>query len=128
MEFTCTVCGDSDDTRRWVRGALLPGLCHTCTFWQEWVNRFARGKPHEYAIIDGTTYSIGSEEDGARYGRGFGGARFVIVFDDGARIVTTNLWHGGEVPERWAAQLPNNARFENGEKWHNYGGTLVLGR
>ena len=38
-------------------------------------------------------------------------------FDDGTRVITTNLWCQGEPDEHWKDKFPNNAHFENNLKW-----------
>lgn len=74
-------------------------------------------------MIDGTHYVIESENDNFR---GFGGARFQIEFNDGTKVITTNLWCQGEPKGYWRTQFPDNARFENNLKWTNINGTKYL--
>ena len=49
--------------------------------------------------------------------RGYGGKKFIILFDNGGRIITTNLWHQGTIPKWFEEYLPDNAVFEEGEPW-----------
>ena len=63
-------------------------------------------------IIGGNCYTIGDENKTGF--RGFGGAKFKIkitkatkVYNEGEIIVTTNLWHRGEVPDKY--KVENNA-------------------
>jgi len=44
--------------------------------------------------------------------RGFGGKEFKITFKDGREMTCNNLWHRGEIPERFLERLPDNAVFE----------------
>jgi hypothetical protein len=62
-------------------------------------------------VIGGKHYRLGSEYEGSGAFKGHGGARFVIETADGTRVVTTNLWYQGEVPEHFRDRLPDNARF-----------------
>ena len=63
-------------------------------------------------VLHGTHYVIAPEDDPDPF-RGFAGVRFQIEFNDGTRVVTTNLWCQGEPNEHWKDKFPNNARFEN---------------
>ena len=45
------------------------------------------------------------------YFKGFGGREFKILFDDGRKVVSQNLWHQGNIPESHRKRLPNNAKF-----------------
>lgn len=67
-------------------------------------------------MIDGTHYVICDEDSKSSF-RGFGGAKFQIEFNDGTRVVTTNLWCQGEPKGFWKQHFPDNARFENNLKW-----------
>ena len=42
------------------------------------------------------------------------GRRFDIEFFDGRRVTTHDLWSGSDIPERYRAHLPDNARFLGG--------------
>lgn len=86
---------------------LMPGLCHTCTFWTE--KTVFLSTPH-VARIDGKHYSIGPENVGP-FMRGMGGREFIIKFDDGRTVTTTNLWSQGSIPDNFKALLPDNAVF-----------------
>jgi hypothetical protein len=68
----------------------------------------------EYAvIIGGNCYHIGEEEKTGGF-RGFGGMKFKIKilkdtprYKAGEVIMTTNLWHRGEIPKEFSVE--NNA-------------------
>lgn len=96
------------------------GECFECSFWRDRLPLV--GKPN-IAIIDGTFYTI-DDEDSKDPFRGFGGDKFVIRFKDGREITTTNLWCGGDIPEYWKPQFPNNADFD--WKWKKIGNTNCL--
>jgi len=105
--FICPVCGKADSPTNWI-GGLPKELCFNCSFWTEVIEEYKKGNK---VVIDGHAYVIGNEE--ARGGfRGFGGRSFIIEFYDSRQtIVSTNLWHNGEIPKRFRDKLPDNARF-----------------
>lgn len=82
--------------------------------------------PYTWCIINGTHYVIEPEDDPETYFRGFGGAKFQIEFNDGYRVVTTNLWCQGEPSEEWRDKFPDNARFERNFKWKKIGNCSYL--
>lgn len=84
------------------------GECFECSLWRERLPLV--GRP-DVAIIDGTMYTIGDENDPSPF-RGFGGDKFVIHFKDGREVITTNLWCGGDISEHWRPQFPDNADFD----------------
>lgn len=63
-------------------------------------------------IVGHTVYTIEPETDAPGYCKGFGGRRWDIVFLDGRRVTTTNLWHGSTVPPKWRERWPDTARFD----------------
>lgn len=86
------------------------GMCSGCAFWQSQLDADKK-RPNDFAIINGTHYRIGDENE--RYDRGFGGQKFTIKFNDGRVVVTTNLWHQGPIPESWRNLMPDNATSPN---------------
>ena len=84
------------------------GECFECSLWRERLSLV--GNP-DVAIIDGTFYTIGDENDPSPF-RGFGGDKFVIRFKDGREVITTNLWCGGHISEHWKPQFLDNADFD----------------
>lgn len=110
----CVECGEDDEA-----GYVEPiksnmvkrSLCFTCLFWTEYVERY--GQPDQ-AVVDFKHYVIGDEQqEGNRRWRGFGGSPFIIRFFDGRVVRSTNLWHQGEIPERFRERMPNNAEFQS---------------
>ena len=90
-------------------------LCFKCNFWRETV---VIKDSSNVVRIDGRHYIIGKEkEESSSAFKGFGGSKFVIVFNDGRRIKSTNLWHQGTIPEHFKERLPDNAKFERSIKW-----------
>lgn len=61
-------------------------------------------------IVNHNAYYIGDESSKSLF-RGYGGRKFHIKFFDGREVVTTNLWHNGEVPEEYYSRIPDNAIF-----------------
>lgn len=108
-EDLCPGC--HEPRREWGHGEQeksYPNGCFTCQFWTEKMVPHFRDSPMT-ARIGGRHYRIGPERAGGF--RGFGGARFIIQFHDGRKVVTTNLWSQGEIPEAYREQLPDNATF-----------------
>lgn len=83
------------------------GLCFTCLFWEK---RKEIKDRHDVARINGTHYQIARDDPNA-YFKGFGGREFKILFNDGRRVITHNLWCQGNIPERFRDELPDNAVF-----------------
>lgn len=96
------------------------GECFVCSLWRERLSLV--GKPN-IAIIDGTFYTIGDEDDPSPF-RGFGGDKFVIKFKDGREVTTTNLWCGGDISDAWKSKFPNNADFD--WQWKKIGNNNYL--
>lgn len=98
--------------------------CFTCNHWLEVIERYKSG---DLLVIDGTTYhDAGRSSEPRRSFLGFGGREFQIQTQDGKIIRTNNLWCGGEIPERWRPQLPDNAKFLDGKHWVEVAGTRFL--
>lgn len=72
---------------------------------QRIVDRKSQDDPR-LVIAQGRAYSIGSSDD---YPKGFCGARWLVRFLDGRRVITDSLWSMGEIPIDWRRQLPDNA-------------------
>ena len=85
----------------------------TSSFWKEKMADEVR-LSEKTARIDGVHYTIARETDDNRAFRGYGGARFVIQFNDGRRVVTTNLWCQGRIPMAYRDVLADNAKFVEG--------------
>ena len=105
----CPTCGKEIGTSVSDERSLIEnGECFSCSIWRERLSLV--GRP-DIAIIDGTFYTIGDENDPSPF-RGFGGDKFVIKFKDGREVTTTNLWCGGNIDEHWKSQFPDNASFD----------------
>ena len=122
----CRICGCEEHPNRFInaKDLIAECMCFSCDLWNRRVEEY-KNSAHSIPIIDGIYYSIG-DEDSKSISRGFGGARFQIEFNDGFKVVSTNLWCGSEVPEIWKDKLPDNARFENNLKWQKIGQNSYL--
>ena len=124
----CKVCGEEIHQRYYkdTQDAMNEHqMCFNCNFWREKIEQDAQQPPHKVAIIDGTHYYIDDENIVSEF-RGFGGAKFNIIFNDGTKITTTNLWCQGDIPEKWRPYFPDNAKFEEDLKWTKIGNCQYL--
>ena len=123
----CKICGKEISENRYINDKELQEhqMCFSCNFWRNMLEEDAKRPLHTYCMIDGTHYVIGPEDDKSQF-RGFGGAKFQIIFDDGTKVITTNLWCQGEPDEHWKDKFPNNAHFENNLKWTKIGNCFYL--
>ena len=117
----CPTCNKELGTNNFIssdeRSMKEHGECFECSLWRERLPLV--GNP-DVAIIDGTMYTIGDENDSSPF-RGFGGDKFVINFKNGRQVTTTNLWCGGHISDTWRPQFPDNADFDwNWKKIGNY--------
>ena len=87
--------------------AYLEQNCFDCSFWLEKITMPEEDK-NRRVIVAGQHYMVGTNTSGPR---GFGGRRYIIHFNDGRTVETCNLWYQGEIPEKFRAWLPDNARF-----------------
>lgn len=90
-------------------------VCFTCLFWLE---RTERVNDPAIAVVDGKFYTIAEEpsgDDRFRPGLGYGGRRFDIEFHDGRKVVSHNVWFGGEIPAHFRDRLPDNAKVTENE-------------
>lgn len=104
--YICRACGclhdrsyDPDYSSRMEK----EHLCFICTVWAIYAEE------ENPMVIDGHRYTVGNESSSVF--RGFGGRRFEIQYFTGEKIVTTNLWHQGEVPAYFRERIPDTARF-----------------
>lgn len=112
-EFDCVFCGEHVANKAWLgreshqRNALK--TCFGCGFWIDLLT-----KPHENAIVtlDYVHYVASDWQVKPRSGLGvgFSGRPFVVIFLDGTRRWTNNLWHQGEIPSHFHKYFPPNAR------------------
>lgn len=82
--------------------------CYNFYFWDSLAARMVHNRFHEYVIVNGEIYQIGSDDDSPR---GFGGRHWAIRFNDGYYIETNSLWYRGKLPERLIPDFSDNAIF-----------------
>lgn len=87
------VCGKNFDTSPLDSKSICSDECYHKHFWTEALDNKA-------IIVNGECYHVGPENSPAIL-RGFGGRKFVIQLKDGRKIVTTNLWNQGKIPEEF---------------------------
>jgi len=107
--FLCGICGEADSPDNWLGNVLEEDLCFSCSFWVRHIYEYRNGKK---VVIDGNMYSVGVEVRERFAFKGFGGRQFEIQMkDSGKSFITSNLWHNGQVPDRFREKLPDNAVF-----------------
>lgn len=119
MNIKCRICGEDYDPSHSMLEKEMEEhqMCFSCNFWRDMLKKDSKCLPHRVAIIDGSHYIIAPEDDPDPF-RGFGGDRFEILFKDGYRVITTNLWYQGEISEHWKEKFPDNAQFVDHDwKW-----------
>jgi len=112
-DFTCRECGDVFNTGYPLGGDRLrkAGLCLNCDFWHSVIRSVEAGGSF---VIDGHAYTVGREPSAYdlkhhRSHLGFGGERWHVRWPKGREVVSHNVSHRGEVPERFRGRLPDNA-------------------
>ena len=118
----CRICGSEIDHETYICGQEMVDrqLCFTCNHWQNQLEADKERGDYKWAVIDGGHYVIAPEDEKTRF-RGFGGQKFIIIFEDGTVVRTTNLWFQGHIPEEWKSQFPDNAVFADNRKWQKIG-------
>lgn len=129
--FYCRQCNKPIETRNLIESSAKAlreeRLCFSCGYWSGISPSLAfRASPTidvnevpkprdlgpNVAIIAGTVYGIAdTRPKGDRQFLGFGGARHDILFNDGRRVTTWNLWHRGNIERFARGALPDNAIF-----------------
>ncbi len=111
-KITCRECDKVESLQYLdnVRNKLIKRkLCHNCNFWIEKVDM--ANNPNSVRV-NGVYYFINPEHTCPGVHRGFSGKIFTILFNDGQKFITTNLWGQGIIPDRFKERLPDNAIFE----------------
>lgn len=107
----CKECGKKEEGN-WVEEKKLRlierQLCFSCDFWY---SHYLLKNSKIVARIKGHHYRIGVKTNDPNRWKGMGGSKITIKFNDGRIIHTDNLWHQGEIPERWKERMPDNATF-----------------
>lgn len=105
----CVICGKEIEKSSYCNDILCSSECFSEHHWRGKEEERIKENPRT-ARIEGSHYYIGDEEDKGGF-RGYGGSLFIIKFDDGRIIKTTNLWCQGTIPQHKRESLPNNAVF-----------------
>lgn len=96
----CIVCGKEFEQRMFADD-ICSQECFKEYFWTQVLDKSA-------IVIDGYCYHAGNSNSTFK---GFGGREFTILFNDGIRMTTNNLWCNGKIPEKLL--IPDNAKFVN---------------
>lgn len=107
--FVCKTCGKYTFRRLMPHAYLNGENCHTCSYWFKKAT-YGPERRERQVIVNHTHYMIGEEFEGPGF-RGLGGRGLAIGFLDGRVVITSNLWHQGEIPEHFWDLLPDNANF-----------------
>ena len=112
MIYSCDSCGMPDELRTQGRERLLAlNRCWLCDFW------ITRSKQTSKDVVISEDYRFLSIANEASSGsRGFGGANFLVTFNDGRTVKTSNLWSGGSIPEALYHLFEPNAKIESIER------------
>ena len=113
LSYPCTECGGIIKAN-YDEGIVLRlkhfKVCHTCL---HWIDILSKINDIRIIIVKGNAYWFESlVENPSKYQfLGFGGSHFYIKRNDGKLLHTNNLWHNGEIPERFHDRLTDNAVF-----------------
>jgi hypothetical protein len=89
-----------------------------------WTDRLSELSDPNIFIIDGHFWSRGKNGSGGMGGRFFAAKRW----SDNVTYEGNSWWYGGQIPEKFLPQFPNNAHWVNGESWQEVGnGTKAFG-
>ena len=105
--MNCVICGKEIEKSSHMNADLCGSECFHINFWNENVEQ---KNDLKIVRVKGHQYHIGDEKDKSLF-HGYGGAKWRIKFFDGREVITTNLWHNGEIPESYKELLPDNAEF-----------------
>lgn len=89
-------------------------LCFSCYFWLGIAFKVLPDDKNSVRV-EGHHYYINPEDIGTdvKWCRGHGGRKYIIKFNDGREVISTNLWHQGEIPPHFAEILPDNATLHH---------------
>jgi hypothetical protein len=107
-QLFCEICGKEIEQSQYMNADLCSSECFHKHFWNELIE--IKDDPN-VVRVNGEHYYIGDENAPKGAFRGFDGAEFVIKFNNGSMVTTTNLWYNGEIPEDYQKELPDNAVF-----------------
>ena len=93
------------------------GDCWSIHQWDLLAARYVVPGQHEYFVVNGKLYQIGSDKDEPR---GMSGCFYVIQFEDGTVADTRSLWFIGNVPKSKRKIFKQNAHFIQKGKCGDY--------
>lgn len=82
--------------------------CRIKYYWDLLAARYVVPGQHEYFVVNGKLYQIGSEKDEPQ---GMGGRFYAIQFEDGYSTSTRSLWYIGDIPKGRRKIFKQNAHF-----------------
>jgi hypothetical protein len=97
------------------------GLCGTCAFWTARQRTLATPRS---LVAKGCMYSIGNEDCKSSF-RGFGGQAWLVRFNDGRLVYTSNLWYNGQVPALFADRIKDTGTLQDVNIGQRPDGALV---
>ena len=103
----CPFCGKSF-VKEFSDDAYYGKNCFDCSYWLKKVHLPEKYRRNQ-VIVNGEHFMIGPEE--ATLFKGMGGHPYTILFDDGRKVQTNNLWNQNRIPDAFRDLLPNNAVF-----------------
>lgn len=106
--MNCVICNKEIKESMFSNNILCSEECFKIDFWNEYANKSddlnsVRINHEHYWILPNVENKNIS---------GFGGRQFKIIFNDGRKVITNNLWNQGSIPEEFYEKLPDNAKFE----------------
>jgi ribosomal protein L37E len=109
--YLCGICGEADSPTNWMGDALEDELCFHCSFWVRKIRDYRYS--NKMIVVDGNLYRVGKEEPKSLFKfRGHSGRKFTIEkLDTHESFISTNLWHNGQIPDRFRDKLPDDAKF-----------------
>lgn len=106
----CVICGKEIEKSSYSNAILCSEECFYEHFWRDVLSDPETILMYNHGVLN--AYTVG-DENSTSYFRGFGGAAWYIQKEDGTLIKTTNLWHRGEVPEKYNAQANAKSLTKN---------------
>ena len=111
LAHTCKICGAKEDNH-WISHKQLTERqeCFNCNYWMKLIEDTNWSEDRFRVVVKGIHY-VGYSPRVSTGMKGFGGSLWKIKFLDGREVECRNLWHQGEIPERFRDRLQDNAEF-----------------
>lgn len=112
-QIHCAICGKEDNHENYCIDSITDimrhkRVCFECAFWI-WQNQMDK-EGRDFAIIKNRHYVLKPHTENIHFA-GMCGGKYRIRFHDGREVICDNLWHQGEIPERFRDIMPDNAEF-----------------